>query len=44
MYGGYYGGWLPKDYLTQEIPLDVYENRTIDPTWISKTGRTEITR
>ena len=31
MYGGYYGGWNPSDYLTAEIPLDIYENKNHRP-------------
>ena len=31
MYGGYYGGWLPGTYLTEEIPLDVYESKAGRP-------------
>ena len=31
MYGGYYDGWIPSTYLTQEIPLDVYESKAGRP-------------
>ena len=27
MYGGYYGGWAPEDYITPDIPLIVYESK-----------------
>ena len=31
MYGGYYGGWEPKTYITQDIPLDIYESKNGKP-------------
>ena len=31
MYGGFSGGWLPKDYITEDIPLTVYENKNHRP-------------
>ena len=31
MYCGYDGGWLPKDYITEDIPLDVYESKAGRP-------------
>ena len=31
MYGGYYGGWAPEDYITNDIPLTVYESKAGKP-------------
>ena len=31
MYGGYDGGWVPSDYLTEDIPLTVYESKAGKP-------------
>ena len=31
MYGGYYGGWIPSTYLTDEIHLAVYESKAGKP-------------
>ena len=31
MYGGYYGGWEPKTYITNDIPLTVYESKAGKP-------------
>ena len=27
MYGGYYGGCVPSEYITEDIPLTVYESK-----------------
>ena len=31
MYGGYYGGWIPSTYITEDIPLTVYEMMKYHP-------------
>ena len=31
MYGGYYGGWEPVTYITNDIPLTVYESKAGKP-------------
>ena len=31
MYGGYYGGWEPSEYITEDIPLTVYESKAGKP-------------
>ena len=31
MYGGYYGGWVPSTYITNDIPLTVYESKAGKP-------------
>ena len=31
MYGGYYGGWVPAEYITEDIPLTVYESKAGKP-------------
>ena len=31
MYGGYYSGWVPKEYITEDIPLTVYESKAGKP-------------
>ena len=31
MYGGYYGGWVPSTYITEDIPLTVYESKAGEP-------------
>ena len=31
MFGGYYGGWLPETYITNKIPLDIYESKNGKP-------------
>ena len=32
MYGGYYGGWVPSEYITKDISLTVYESKAGKPT------------
>ena len=39
MYGGYYGGWEPKEYITQDIPLTVYESKAGKPYMNLKGGQ-----
>ena len=31
MYGGYYGGWVSSTYITEDIPLTVYESKAGKP-------------
>ena len=31
MYGGYYGGWVPSEYITNDTPLTVYESKAGKP-------------
>ena len=40
MYGGYYGGWVPEDYITEDIPIQIsMKVRKGDPTCILITGQ-----
>ena len=39
MYGGYYGGWVPSTYITNDIPLTVYESKAGKPYMDSRDGQ-----
>ena len=36
---GYYGGWIPSEYITKEIPLTVYESKAGKPYMNLKGGQ-----